>query len=161
MFGQLEELGAKYSDYKWANNSQMVFHDPETEDQKQKANKIARQTQSILWLVLCLFFFRKHKQVHYTLRHYFLCVVFLVLTIAFADSTSGTVIMLLLSGIAGAIAVTNQIKKVQVFTGKAVYKEKKRTNNSSTRRTYTYFTLHPVMLEDLKPVHILDFYNWL
>lgn len=28
-------------------------------------------------------------------------------------------------------------------------------------RTYTYFTSHPVMLEDLKPVHILDFYNWL
>ena len=24
-----------------------------------------------------------------------------------------------------------------------------------------YFTEHPVLLEDLKPVHILDFYNWL
>ena len=28
-------------------------------------------------------------------------------------------------------------------------------------RTKEYFTNNPVMLEDLKPVHILDFYNWL
>lgn len=28
-------------------------------------------------------------------------------------------------------------------------------------RTKEYFTKNPVMLEDLKPVHILDFYNWL
>ena len=28
-------------------------------------------------------------------------------------------------------------------------------------RTKEYFTKNPVMLEYLKPVHILDFYNWL
>lgn len=28
-------------------------------------------------------------------------------------------------------------------------------------RLKKYFTEHPVLLEDLKPVHILDFYNWL
>lgn len=28
-------------------------------------------------------------------------------------------------------------------------------------RLKKYFTDHPVLLEDLKPVHILDFYNWL
>ena len=28
-------------------------------------------------------------------------------------------------------------------------------------RTKEYFTNNPVMLDDLKPVHILDFYNWL
>lgn len=28
-------------------------------------------------------------------------------------------------------------------------------------RTNTYFTKYPIMLNDLKPVHILDFYNWL
>jgi len=28
-------------------------------------------------------------------------------------------------------------------------------------RTKEYFNQHPVILEDLKPVHILDFYNWL
>ena len=28
-------------------------------------------------------------------------------------------------------------------------------------RTKEYYTKNPVMLEDLKPVHILDFYNWL
>lgn len=28
-------------------------------------------------------------------------------------------------------------------------------------RTKEYFTKNPIMLEDLKPVHILDFYNWL
>lgn len=28
-------------------------------------------------------------------------------------------------------------------------------------RTKEYFTNNPVLLEDLKPVHILDFYNWL
>ena len=28
-------------------------------------------------------------------------------------------------------------------------------------RTKEYFTKHPIMLADLKPVHILDFYNWL
>ena len=28
-------------------------------------------------------------------------------------------------------------------------------------RTKEYFTKHPIMIADLKPVHILDFYNWL
>ena len=28
-------------------------------------------------------------------------------------------------------------------------------------RTKEYFTKHPIMINDLKPVHILDFYNWL
>ena len=28
-------------------------------------------------------------------------------------------------------------------------------------RTKEYFTKHPIMISDLKPVHILDFYNWL
>ena len=28
-------------------------------------------------------------------------------------------------------------------------------------RTKKYFTEHPIMLDELKPVHILDFYNWL
>ena len=28
-------------------------------------------------------------------------------------------------------------------------------------RLKTYFTEHPILLVDLKPVHILDFYNWL
>ena len=28
-------------------------------------------------------------------------------------------------------------------------------------RTKKYFTQHPILLDDLKPVHILDFYNWL
>ncbi len=28
-------------------------------------------------------------------------------------------------------------------------------------RTKEYFTKHPIMISDLRPVHILDFYNWL
>lgn len=119
MFEVLNNLAEKYPEYKTGDVNKIVFHDPENEEQAQKAKKIASSVQRFLYLALIIF------------------VATAVLMILAKTPIWATVLDIAICIVIGIIAIKSQIQKVQIITVKAIYKNRERMRNSNN--SYMYF----------------------
>lgn len=119
MLDELNELGVKYANYKITNLKKAPFRDPESDEELKASKKITNETNKFMALFT------------------FIMLVFLVLTIITSKNVLGITIMSILFIIPLILLIKGYFGKTQVFTGTAVYKQKRAYGNVEKRR-YTY-----------------------
>jgi len=119
MFNLLEMLSEKYSGYKVVPTSSIVYHDPETPEQEEKAKRISKKVLGLYYLVSIAFLASAISSIIMD-APIWVIILLLIITTIFVISTLKT-----------------QFKKLQVMTGKAVYKNKERKSNNTGK--YVYF----------------------
>ena len=118
---EMSELREQYADYKLAHISSAQFYDPETEEQKTKANKVVKSVLAVYYMISVVFIAS------------FIGAIFLSTQIIV------TVLIGLIMVFVVALTLGAQFKKVQIFKGKAVYKQARLVRvTSKRRRNYTY-----------------------
>ena len=118
MFDVLEKLSAKYPDYKPVASTQIVYHDPETPEQEEKAKKIAKGSLGLYYIASIAF------------------VITFIASIFAATEIWVVFLLFVLCVLIVGLTIKNRFQKVQVITGKAVYKDRDTVDGSMHRYTY-------------------------
>lgn len=128
MFDVLQKGAVKYADYKVQPLSEAEYHDPENVEQVEKAEKIEKMNNKKIPIILmCTLLFSAIS-------------IYIIWTTA--EWTKEIIMIALTMFIATALLIRFSIKmikdkpkKVQVITGKAIYKD---TRSHSRNRGYSY-----------------------
>lgn len=128
MFDVLQKGAVKYADYRVQPLSEAEYHDPENVEQAEKAEKIEKMNNKKIPIVLmCTLLF---------------CAIFIYIILTTTDWTGDVIMIAFTLFIACALLIGFSIKmikdkpkKVQVITGKAIYKD---VRSHGRNRGYSY-----------------------
>ena len=115
---KMQELAVKYYDYRSGKATEIVYHDPETKEQEEKARAIQKKTSRLIYIVTACF------------------LLMLVLTIATEKELWKILLMAAVTAVPSIFAVRAATRKLQVMTGKAVYKQAKVQDIATQRKLY-------------------------
>lgn len=115
----MQELAAKYSDYTSGDSTKIPYHDPETKEQQEKAEKVRNADLRLMVIVSAAF------------------ILTLILMIVSGSGIGWILFIAAVTAFPVVMAVKTKTQKVQVITGRAVYKQKER--RGSNHRMFDYY----------------------